>query len=174
MQLPESKKFVLIGAPHTTSWDLLFLLLLVYSTGIKLHFVGKASLFRWPLGAIMRRLGGIPVIRDARNNFVSQMAAIFEASEAFILAIAPEGTRKQADYWKTGFYYIALQANVPIALGFIDYRERVVGIGPSFSPSGDICADFLPIQEFYANKTGKNPHRQGAVQLRADIEPGRL
>lgn len=114
----------------------------------------------------MRWLGGIPVNRRSRNNFVEQIVETFRQQEELVIAIAPEGSRGSTVYWKTGFYYIALGAQVPIALGFIDYPNRVVGIGPAFIPSGDIQADFSVIKDFYTGKKGKYPHRQGEVQLR--------
>jgi 1-acyl-sn-glycerol-3-phosphate acyltransferase len=166
IQPTELKKYVVIGAPHTSSLDFFFTILFIYASGIKLNFVSKDTLFRWPLGGIMRRLGGIPVNRRARNNFVQQTVDEFNQREKFILAISPEGTRRAAEYWKTGIYYIALGAKVPVALGFIDYGRKAVGIGPMIFPSGDLAADFLPIQVFYTNMRGRYLHRQGEVKIR--------
>lgn len=168
VNLPESPKYVLVGAPHTSGWDLLLALLFMQAAGIKLHWIGKDSLFRWPLGGAMRWLGGIPVDRRRRSNFVDQVVEVFDRSEDFVVAIAPEGTRSKSDYWKTGFYYIALGAGVPIALGYIDSREKTVGIGPSLTPSGDLQADFALIKKFYAGKQGVRPDLQGEVKLRAE------
>ena len=168
LNFPSEHKYILVGAPHTSSWDLFYTLLMVYATGIQLHWIGKDSLFRGPLGLILRRLGGIPVNRQSRNDFVNQIIHTLDGKERMIIAIAPEGTRSKADYWKTGFYYIALGAKVPIALGYIDYAERTVGIGPNFYPSGDMEADFLLIRAFYTNKIGKHPERQGSVCLRTN------
>jgi 1-acyl-sn-glycerol-3-phosphate acyltransferase len=164
--LPLSQKYVLIGAPHTSIWDFPFTLLLKYATGIRLHWVGKDSLFRWPLGSILRRLGGIPVKRNSRDNFVQQVVDAFQKEEELVVAIAPEGTRGRAETWKTGFYYIALGAGVPIALGFVDYRERVVGIEPGFMPGGDLQADFERVRDFYTGKQGRHPERQGEIKIR--------
>jgi 1-acyl-sn-glycerol-3-phosphate acyltransferase len=168
VQLPLAPKFVLVGAPHTSSLDLFYALLLSHGAGIKLHWIGKDSLFRWPLGGAMRWLGGIPVKRNASQNFVTQMVNVFNKMEKLVVAIAPEGTRGKADHWKTGFYYIALGAGVPVALGFVDYKERTVGIGPSLYPSGDINADFEQIRSFYASKTGRHPHLQGEPRIRPE------
>jgi 1-acyl-sn-glycerol-3-phosphate acyltransferase len=165
---PESPKFVLVGAPHTSGWDLLFALLLMHGAGIKMYWVGKDTIFRWPLGILMRWLGGIPVNRRSRNNFVQQVVDIFDQSDELVIAIAPEGTRSNAKYWKTGFYYIALGAGVPIALGFIDYGGKAVGVGPTVIPSGDIEADFVRIKEFYTGIEGKNPELQGEIKTRSD------
>lgn len=141
-------------------------MLLSHAAGIKVHWVGKDTLFKRPFGGILRKLGGIPVNRRSRSNFVQQVVDVFNKQKELVVAIAPEGTRDNVPYWKTGFYYIALGAGVPIALGFIDYAERVVGIGPTLFPSGDIHADFEQIKTFYAGKVGKHPHRQGKIQLR--------
>lgn len=159
---------MLIGAPHTSNWDFFYFLLMVYAAGLKLHFVGKESLFRWPVGIVMRWLGGIPVDRRSSNNFVKQMVAVYDQHEQLVITIAPEGTRGKTDTWRTGFYYIALGAGVPIALGYIDYRRKVVGIGPTLTPSGDIQADFERIKNFYAQKTGRYPELQGEIVIRAD------
>ena len=94
------------------------------------------------------------------------MVAVFQANEALMIAILPEGTRRRASHWKTGFYYIALRANVPIVMGFADYRHRLVGLGPALHPSGDIDTDFAAIRAFYANISGKHPERQGAIEIR--------
>ena len=169
--LPEACKYVVIGAPHTTGWDLFYLMLMKLSTGIDMKWVGKDTLFRWPLGVFMRWLGGVPVKRHSNNNFVEQIVAQFRQREELIIAIAPEGSRGKTSYWRTGFYYIALGADVPIALGFIDYPSRVVGIGPSLLPSGDIQVDFSKIKAFYGGKTGRYPERQGDIQLNIEKVP---
>ena len=157
---------VIIGAPHTSNWDLPLTLLMMLSGNLKLRWVGKDTLFRGPLGWLLRALGGISVNRRARLNFVDQMVEAFHMNESLMLAILPEGTRRRATHWKTGFYYIALGAGVPIVLGFADYRRRIVGLGPALHPTGDIEADFEAIRAFYANITGKHPERQGAIEIR--------
>lgn len=164
---PAAPKYMLIGAPHTSNWDFFYFLLMVYASGLKLNFVGKDSLFRWPLGMLMRRLGGIPVNRRSNNNFVAQMVEVYKQRDQLVITIAPEGTRGKTDYWRTGFYYIALGAGVPIALGYIDYRHKVVGIGPTITPTGDLHADFVRIREFYAQKTGRYPQLQGEIKLQS-------
>lgn len=166
INLPISKKYVLLGAPHTSNWDLLYALLIQHSAGIKMHWIGKDDIFRWPIAGIMRWLGGIPVNRRSRNNFVQQVIDVFNRSKELVVAIAPEGTRSATGYWKSGFYHIAQGAGIPIALGFIDYRSRTLGIGPAIVPSGDIQVDFAAIREFYANKLGKRPEKQGEIRLK--------
>jgi len=138
--------------------------------GIKLHWIGKDTLFRKPFGPVMRWLGGIPINRRTNNNYVKQLVEVFNRQEKLVIAISPEGTRGKASYWKTGFYYIALGARIPIALGFIDYGEKVLGIGPTISPSGDIHADFSRIKAFYSGKRGRYPQLQGDIQLKPASE----
>jgi 1-acyl-sn-glycerol-3-phosphate acyltransferase len=169
LDLPPTSKYVLVGAPHTSNWDFVYFLLLKFATGIKFNWIGKESLFRFPVGIVMSRVGGIPVDRSIRNNFVTQIVDLFNQKDQLIIMIAPEGTRSKAQYWKTGFYYIALGASVPVSLGFIDYGTRVIGIGPYFYPTGDIQADFNGIKKFYAGKKGKHPDRQGEVRLLSEV-----
>lgn len=159
-------KAVLIAAPHTSNWDFIYGLAIAWSLNIKFSFIGKDSLFRGPLGTVMQALGGIPVNRHERKNAVQQIVDIFNEREALILGIAPEGTRRRVEYWKTGFYYMALEANVPILLGFFDYERKIGGMGSYIFPTGDIQADMQLIHDFYADKKGKNPEAFGAVQIR--------
>ena len=162
---PHASRYVLIGAPHTSNWDFGLLLLLMAAEQLPIRFMGKDTLFRWPFGPLMRALGGIPVNRRERTNLVDQVAAIFEGYDSLIIGIAPEGTRKKAVHWKTGFYYIALKAKVPIAMAYLDYGNRVIGVGTSFMPGGDIQADFEIIRDFYTGIAGKNPKEQGEITL---------
>jgi len=168
VHMPAAPKFVLVGAPHTSGLDLFYALMLAHGTGIKMHWIGKESLFRWPLGILMRWLGGIPVDRRVRGNFVQQVVDVFNRSERLVVAITPEGTRSQVHYWKTGFYYIAHGAGTPIALGFIDYGRKELGIGPAITPSGDIHTDFEAIRSFYTGKLGRYHHKQGEMLLRPE------
>ncbi len=140
-------------------------LLLLHAMGIKPRWIGKDTLFRWPFGRFMKWLGGIPVNRRVRNNFVNKMVEIYQKHREIVVAISPEGTRSKTKYWKTGFYYIAIGAKVHIALGYIDYKRKIGGIGTTIVPSGDIQADMIPIREFYFDKTGKHPHLQGEIAL---------
>jgi 1-acyl-sn-glycerol-3-phosphate acyltransferase len=163
---PECKKYVLIGAPHTSNWDFVYMLLFRAALGLRVHWAGKDTFFRGPWGALWKKIGGIPVNRRSRSNFVDQIVATFRQREEMILVVAPEGTRSMVGYWKSGFYYMAVGAGIPIAMGFLDYARKVGGIGPSFYPTGDIHTDFVAIREFYAGITGRHPHRQGEIKLR--------
>ena len=164
-------KCVIVGAHHTAAFDFVLTLICRMATGVPFRFVAKASLFRGPMGWVMRRLGGIPVERRTSQSFVAQTAAMFDQHETLMIAMSPEGTRDTTTYWRTGFYFTALTAGVPIVLAFADYRRKVVGLGPVFVPTGDIAADFDYLRTFYADVTARHPERQGLVQPRPDIEP---
>lgn len=163
---PVIPKYVLIGAPHTSNWDFVFALLAKGALGIRFRWIGKDSLFRWPFGGFMRWLGGIPVNRRSRNNFIDQMAEQFRICRELVIVITPEGTRDRTEHWKSGFYYLALGAGVPIVMGYVDYARKHLGIGPVLTPTGNLDADMAPIREFYADKTGRYPDKQGQVKIR--------
>jgi len=164
-RLPDVDKMVVIAAPHTSNWDLPVLLSLGFALRAKANWLGKHSLFRRPLGFLFRWMGGIPVYRSASHNMVAQSVETFRNSEKLILAIPPEGTRGKVSHWKTGFYYIALGAEIPISMGFIDYKRKVVGVGPTLYPTGDIEADMELIRNFYATVTAKYPDKAGLPAL---------
>jgi 1-acyl-sn-glycerol-3-phosphate acyltransferase len=163
-RLPNIPKFVAI-ATHTTNWDFPVMLLLAFALRAKISTFGKDSLFRWPFGVFFRWCGCIPIDRSKSTNVVETMIQVFGNSEKLILVITPEGTRKKAESWKTGFYYIAQGAQVPIVLAFIDYRRKVAGIGPVITPTGDIEEDIEKIKSFYANVSGKFPEKSGKVEI---------
>jgi len=167
-KVPDFPKYVLIAAPHTSNMDLAVMLTLAFTFRTKVSWMGKDALFRWPFGGICRWLGGIPIDRSKANNVVEQSVALFNEKERFVLAVPPEGTRKQVRYWKTGFYYIASGAGVPILLGFIDYGRKVGGFGPVLMPSGDIEKDMETIQAFYADITGKHPGQSDRAVVKTD------
>ena len=149
---------VLIAAPHTSNWDLPYTLMVAFVLRADIHWLGKQSIFRAPFGGLMRWLGGIPVNRDERSNLVEASAQILrQASGPLHLVIAPEGTRDRVRYWKTGFYYIAQQAGVPILLAYMDYEHKRSGIGEVFRTTGDIEQDMAAIRRFYAPFKGKRP-----------------
>lgn len=156
-QLPDNTpKCVLIAAPHTSNWDLPYTLMAAFAFRLNVHWMGKASIFRWPFGGLMRWLGGLPVKREARHNLVAaSAAALVAAPGALQLVVPPEGTRGRTRHWKTGFYYIAQQAQVPIIASYLDYEQRIAGLGPVFMPSGDIEQDMRAIKRFYAPIKGK-------------------
>ncbi|WP_165774729.1 1-acyl-sn-glycerol-3-phosphate acyltransferase [Candidatus Viridilinea mediisalina] len=167
---PLPPRCLIIGAHHTTWWDLIVTLLLMGATGVRFRWIAKDSLFRAPLGWLLRALGGMPVRRGAKANFVGQMVAAFQADPELRVAMVPEGTRRRVDHWKTGFYYIAHGAGVPIVLGYADYAKRCVGLGPVLLPSGDLDADFARYRAFYGAVTGRFPQFQGAVRHVAELQ----
>ncbi len=167
---PDSPKFVMVGAPHTSNWDFFYAMLFKYASGLHFKWIGKASLFKPPFGSLFLRLGGIPVWREKKSNFVAQISDLFDRSEQLVIAISPEGTRQQTAYWKSGFYYMAVGARVPIVLGFVDYARKQVGLGPELHPTGDIQADFKQIQAFYSDKQGAHPENQNPISLLPPIE----
>lgn len=151
-------KSVLIAAPHTSNWDLPYTLMIAFSLRLRVHWIGKQSLFNAPFGSVMRWLGGIPVNRAQSSNLVATSAqAMRDAVGPMQLIVPPEGTRGKTRHWKTGFYFIAQQAGVPIVMAFVDYEHKVGGLGPVFEPTGDVESDMARIKAFYAPIKGKNP-----------------
>lgn len=166
--LPPGRRYVLIGAPHTSNWDFLFALLGLWALGIRGRWLGKKELFRSPLqGFLLRALGGIPVDRSRRTGLVEEVAELLKREDLVIL-ITPEGTRGQAPYWRSGSYHLAQRAGVPIALGFLDARRKELGVGGYLQPSGDLQKDFAQIRAFYEDKVGLKPHRQGPIRLKEE------
>ena len=157
--LPDLPKFVLAGAPHTSNFDFIVFVGTLDAFRRRARFMGKHSLFRWPLGDFMRGLGGIPVDRSARHDMVQQMADAFAARDEMVLVIAPEGTRGRSDGFRTGFYHIALAAGVPIVLAGPDYRRRRGVIGPTIWPTGDYARDMAPAWPFFQSVVPRHPER---------------
>lgn len=166
-EVPEPRRFVIIAAPHTSNWDFLYYLGLTADLGIRAHFMGKLSLFKWPLGGFMRQMGGIPVDRSGGQDYVGAMAAEFARRSEFMLTVAPEGTRGRTTKWRTGFYHIAMAAKVPLVVGLMDYRRKRGGLGPAIWPTGDYRADMEKIFAIYRDCTPRYPDR--AVRSIDDI-----
>ncbi len=153
----EVDKCVLIAAPHTSNWDLPLTLMTAFVLDLRLHWLGKHTIFKFPFGPVMRWLGGIAVHRHQSNNLVANSAQALREFEGKVqLIIPPEGTRDKVTTWKTGFYWIAQQAGVPIQLAYMDYANKRVGLGPQLQPTGDIEADMVTIKAFYAPFMGKH------------------
>lgn len=149
-EIPALKKAVIIGAPHTSNWDFPLAMGLAFCFRVKIFWMGKHTLFRWPFGGFMRWLGGIPVNRSSSQNLVAQAVTAMNERNELILAIPPEGTRKQVRQWKTGFYFIAHESGVPIVLAFVDLKNKRAGFGPTLTPSGNLETDLETIKAFYA------------------------
>ena len=159
---------ILVGAPHTSNWDWVAMLLLMWSGGVPPRVLIKAEIMRTPLGPLLRANGGISLDRQNPGNVVRDLLAEARTGEPFLLIIAAEGTRKKSDYWKSGFYRIAQQAGLPISLGFIDGPTHTMGFGPSLRPSGDVVADMDIIRAFYADKHGIHPRLRTEPRLREE------
>ena len=156
---------VLVGAPHTSNWDWVAMLLLMWSGGVPPRVLIKAEIMRTPLGSLLRANGGISLDRRNPGAVVRDLLAEASRGEPFLLIIAAEGTRKKGDHWKSGFYRIAQQTGLPISLGFIDGPTRTLGFGPTFRPTGDVVADMDLVRAFYADKHGIHPRLRTAPRL---------
>jgi len=154
---PDLPKMVIVGAPHTSNWDFVLLLGLVFYLREDVRYMGKAELFRWPIGGFFRWCGGYPVNRKHSEGLVEQMIQAFKENDKFQLVIAPEGTRHKVRSWKTGFYRIAQGAGAPIVLAYVDGPKKTVGIGPTFILTDEMEKDIKSIQSFYAGFVGINP-----------------
>ncbi|MBP6702929.1 MAG: lysophospholipid acyltransferase family protein [Vicinamibacteria bacterium] len=163
-ETPTANKYVILAAPHTSNWDGFFLILAAAMLKLDFSFFGKDTLFKGPLGWFLRSVGGIPLDRSRHQSFVAQAVSWFESHERFALGVAPEGTRQFTPGWRRGFYYIALQAKVPIVMGYIDYAKKEGGILPEvLIPSGDIERDFETLARLYGPLTARHPDRKGPI-----------
>lgn len=168
---PIPKKAVIIAAPHTSNWDFIYYIGLTRDLGIETSFMAKTELFRWPLGNFMRDMGGVEVNRQQGGNYVQSMIDEFNRRDEFLLTIAPEGTRKSVGQWRTGFYHIAVGAQVPLIVGMMDYAKKTGGLALAFMPTGDYAADMARVEEFYLSTTPKHPDRAMKSILAATLQP---
>jgi len=150
-EFPNIPKFVIIFGPHTSNWDFVFGIAAIFILGAKISWMGKQPFFRKPFGGILRWLGGIPIDRSSSHGVVVTMINQYKSRDEFILAIAPEGTRKKVERWKTGFYRIATGADVPILMACFDYKNKIISFGPLIYPSGNLNADIEDMQLFFEN-----------------------
>jgi 1-acyl-sn-glycerol-3-phosphate acyltransferase len=153
---PAERKMVILAAPHSSGWDAVWGLAAKVALGIRIVVIGKQELFRGPLGWLLRRFGAIPVDRAKAHGVVDMVAARFAESEAMWFILAPEGTRRRVEHWKTGFWHIACKADVPVLCAYFHYPERTIGIGPLMHMSGNLKADMAMIRAFYKPWVGKN------------------
>ena len=151
------KKYVVIAAPHTSWRDFPIAILARNTSGEKINFIGKNSLFKGPFGFIFRSLGGTPVDRTCSNNLVDAIVQIFNTKEQFRLGISPEGTRKKVDKWKTGFYYIAKGAKVPIVMATLDFENKQIKISETYDTTDSKEKDFEYFHSFFKGVKGKKP-----------------
>ena len=162
---PSIPKYVIIAAPHTSNWDFVYTMCLAFILRIKPLIMMKAAWFCWPMGPFLKWLGALPIDRSRSSNVVAQSIEAFHAHTHLAIVVPPSGTRKEVMYWKTGFYYIARGAVVPIVLGYLDYRRKVGGIGPIVNITGNIEADMKIIRNFYIDITGKYPKRASIPEI---------
>ena len=163
------QKAVMIAAPHTSNWDYVYTMAVFYALEIPIKYLGKDSLFKFPLGILVRKLGGIPVRREQKNNLVNEMAKLInDSSEQIQLIIPAEGTRSYSKEWKSGFYHIANTAGVPIILGFLDFGKKEVGFLDVFMPTGDYEKDLIKIQKKYVGITPKYPKLYSLKDVKFD------
>ena len=159
-ELPDIPKFILIGAPHTSNWDFVLFLGVIFTLRANVRFMGKAELFRSPIGFFFRYCGGIPVDRSKATGLVDQMVQAVRESSRFVLTIAPEGTRHRVQAWKRGFYHIAKGAGIPIVIAVVDGKHKTVRVGQVFQPTEDMEADMKTIQGFFKGVVGISPRRK--------------
>lgn len=162
---------VLIGAPHTSNWDFVFMLAITWKLDMHIRWLGKDSLFRGWRGPIMRRLGGIPVDRKAPSGVVDEVLDRIRSGDVFGLVVTPDGTRSGHTHWKSGFYRIAREAGMPVTLGYVDRTTMTTGLGPTFELTGDVAADMERIRAYYADKSGFHPKHRVEPRLREELAP---
>jgi 1-acyl-sn-glycerol-3-phosphate acyltransferase len=165
---PDIKKCIVIAAPHTSSWDFVYSLAAFKILGLPVKYLAKKELFRFPFKGIFKSTGGIPVERSKSVNQVESIISKFNSSDRLYLLMAAEGTRKKVDKWKSGFYYAALGAGVPVMLGYLDYKNKIAGLGEVVYLTGNKELDMKRIRRFYSNKTGKNPELFNIEGVRLD------
>ena len=170
-QVPDAAKLVIIAAPHTTNWDFVYLLAAAFVLRLKIHWLGKKSLFAPPLGFVLKALGGISVERSRSTNLVEAVTAKFDAATHLAVVIPPSGTRGKTEHWKSGFYWIAQGASATVLCGFLDYPRKVAGLGYSFEPTGNVTADMDAVREFYADIVGKHPALASTIRLKEESVP---
>lgn len=151
------EKYIIVMAPHTSNWDFVVGTLYARAEGFQCNFLIKKEWFFWPMGILMRKLGGIPVYRDKKTGSTERLATLAMQSKEFHLCITPEGTRQRNREWKRGFYYIALKAQLPILLYGLDYRKKVIECTKVIIPNGDVEGQMAEIKEYFARFTAKKP-----------------
>jgi len=165
---PTHDRYVLIAAPHTSNWDFPLMLAFAAAFDIKVTWMAKHNLFFWPMGWFMRAMGGMPIIRHENRNVVDTMVDAFKEVSSLVLVVPTEGTRQRTEFWKSGFYHIARQANVPIVPSFLDFGRKRGGFGPAIDISGDLRVDMQYFRDFYAGMKGKFPGKFGPVVLQEE------
>jgi len=164
-QQPQTNKYVLIAYPHTSNWDFILGMLAKWAMDMPLNWVAKHSMFWGPFKPLFIAMGGIPLNRSKSDGFIQKNIELFKNRDTFVLGLMPEGTRSKTDHIKTGFYYIADGADVPIALAYMDYKNKIIGVGKVLETTGNLEADFSIIKDFYKTKIGFNPANQSDLVI---------
>ena len=162
------RRGILVGAPHTSNWDWVITQLLAWDNSIKIRLLVKESFFKGPVGVFMRATGAVELDRANPGATIKRLLAEQKTDDRFLLGMAAEGTRSKSDYWKSGFYRIAVQTGLPITLAFLDAPSKTVGWGPTFMPSGDVKADMEILREFFKDKRGFNPDQATEPRLKEE------
>ncbi len=160
------RRGLVIGAPHTSNWDLALAVLVFWAQDRRPRVLVKSEVFWWPLGPVLRSLGAIRTERNSGGGLVAELTRAAAVGDEFMLVLAPDGTRSASDHWKSGFYRLALATGLPVTLAFVDGPTQVVGTGPTLEMTGDVVADMDRIREFFADKRGLRPGRGSTVRLR--------
>ncbi|MCD4679198.1 MAG: 1-acyl-sn-glycerol-3-phosphate acyltransferase [Bacteroidales bacterium] len=169
-QMPQGiNKCVIIVAPHTSNLDFILGRLSFFTIEAKVKFLIKKEAFKFPFKRVLKLWGGIPVNRGSKNNLVSEIAELFDKYDSLLVTITPEGTRRLNHKWKKGFYHIAAKANIPIILGFLDYKNKCCGLGPIMDVSGDYDKDLREIEKFYLDKTARHPENFNLSPLNLSV-----
>ncbi len=171
IRLPKEKRYVLIGYPHTSNQDFMLAMLVKGALGVRFRFVAKHTLFWWPLGVLMRALGGIAVDRRVSTGFITQLVALYQQAKSSdaecIIGMMPEGTRSYRSEWKSGFYYLAVQADVPVVPAYLDFSTKTIGLGDPIYLSGEVESDLQQFHNFYSKVRGRYHHRAAPIKFKS-------
>lgn len=166
-QSPDIHRYVLINYPHTSNWDFVLGMLAMWGMKMPLNWVAKHSIFWGPFGPMFKAIGGVPLNRGQSTGFIQKNIELFEQREEFVLGLMPEGTRSKKDHVKSGFYHIAIGAKVPLALAYIDYKNKIIGVGKVIDLTGDIDVDFEVIKDFYQNVMACRPELASDLRIKS-------
>ncbi len=166
---PAHRRYVLIAAPHTSNWDFPYMLAFAAVFDIEVTWMAKHNLFYPPMGWVMRALGGMPIVRHKNLNVVGSTVEAFKQRSELVIVVPTEGTRRRAEFWKSGFYHIAAGAGVPIVPSFLDYGKKRGGFGPALHVTGDMAKDMAYFREFYKGVEGRFPEEFGPIRLREEL-----
>lgn len=168
---PQYDQCVVIACPHTSNWDLPYMLAAAWVYDVRLRWLGKKEIFKPPFAGLMKAMGGLPVDRSKHNNLVDQIVEMLKTAEGeLMIVVPPSGTRTRREYWKSGFYHMAHGAGVPVVPGFLDYEGKRAGFGEPIFLTGDMRADMDRLRAFYADKRGRFPENETTVRLRGELE----